>query len=139
MDTSSDSLFNQAMARYQAGASASDVLPDFLRITETAPGQSAGWICLSWLQLLCDQPEDALRSARTAVKFSTYDPQARINLSLALLETRSKGVRDHIQVVQRVITFAPESTGDLKSSIEDGLQRKPGWKALEKVKAWLNL
>ena len=93
---------------------------------------------MSWLQLLCDQPEDALRSARLAVKFNAQDPQARINLSLALLETKSKGVRDHIQVVQQVIAFAPEAAGDLKTSIDDGLQRKPGWKALEKVKAWLD-
>jgi hypothetical protein len=37
-----------------------------------------------------------------------------------------------------VIAFAPEAAGDLKTSIADGLQRKPGWKALEKVKAWLD-
>ena len=138
METSADNLFDQAMARYQAGAAASEVLPDFLQITEASPGQSAGWTCLSWLQLLCDQPVDALRSARLAVKFNAQDPQARINLSLALLETKSKGVRDHIQVVQQVIAFSPEAAGDLKTSINDGLQRKPGWKALEKVKAWLD-
>ena len=94
METSADNLFDQAMARYQAGAAASEVLPDFLQITEASPGQSAGWTCLSWLQLLCDQPEDALRSSRLAVKFNAQDPQARINLSLALLETKSKGVHE---------------------------------------------
>ena len=103
METSEDSLFEQAMARYQAGADAADVLPDFLQITETAPRQSAGWTCLAWLQLLCNQPEEALRSARFAVKLNGQAPQARINLSLALLETQSKGVRDHIQVVQQVM------------------------------------
>ena len=46
-------------------------------------------------------------------------------------------IRDS-QVVQQVIAFAPEAAGDLKTSINDGLQRKPGWKALEKVKAWLD-
>ena len=56
-----------------------------------------------------------------------------------MLETQSKGVRDHIQVVQQVMTLAPEVSGELKASIADGLERKPGWKALEKVKAWLEL
>ena len=99
METSQDSLFEQAMARYQAGAAAEEVLPDFARIVEAAPRQSAGWTCLAWLQLLCDQQEEALRSARFAVRLNGQDPQARINLSLALLETQSKGVRDHIQVL----------------------------------------
>ena len=55
METSQDSLFEQAMARYQSGAAADEVLPDFARIVEAAPRQSAGWTCLAWLQLLCDQ------------------------------------------------------------------------------------
>ncbi|MEC8215038.1 MAG: hypothetical protein VX069_08215 [Cyanobacteriota bacterium] len=139
MESSQENLFDQAMSRYQAGADAEEVLPLFIRITESAPRQSAGWTCLAWLQLLCDQPEEALRSARFAVKLNPQDPQARINLSLALLETDSKGVRDHIQVVQQVLTMAPEVSDDLKGALEDGLQRRPGWKALQKVKTWLNL
>ena len=139
MESSQESLFEPAMARYQAGADAAEILPDFLKITEAAPRQSAGWTCLAWLQLLCDQPEEALRSARFAVKLNGQDPQARINLSLALLETQSKGVRDHIQVVQQIMALAPDMEDDLKASIADGLKRRPGWKALEKVKSWLSL
>ena len=139
MESSQESLFEQAMARYQAGADAAEILPEFLKITEAAPRQSAGWTCLAWLQLLCEQPEEALRSARFAVKLNGQDPQARINLSLALLETQSKGVRDHIQVVQQIMALAPEMEDDLKASIADGLKRRPGWKALEKVKSWLTL
>ena len=139
MESSQESLFEQAMARYQAGADAAEILPDFLKITEAAPRQSAGWTCLAWLQLLCEQPEEALRSARFAVKLNGQDPQARINLSLALLETQSKGVRDHIQVVQQIMALAPDMEDDLKASIADGLKRRPGWKALEKVNSWLSL
>ena len=139
MESSQESLFEQAMARYQAGASAADILPDFLRITEAAPRQSAGWTCLAWLQLLCALPEDALRSARYAVKLNPQDPQARINLSLALLETESKGVREHVQVVQQVLTMAPQISDELRTALDDGLQRRPNWTSLEKVKTWLNL
>ena len=139
MESSQESLFEQAMARYQAGTSAAEILPDFLRITETAPRQSAGWTCLAWLQLLCDLPEDALRSARFAVKLNPQDPQARVNLSLALLETESKGVREHVQVVQQVLTMAPQISDELRTALDDGLQRRPNWTSLEKVKTWLNL
>ena len=139
MESSQESLFEQAMDRYQAGASAAEILPDFLQITESAPRQSAGWTCLAWLQLLCEQPEEALRSARFAVKLNPQDPQARINLSLALLETQSKGVRDHIQVVQQVLTMAPQIAEELKGALDDGQQRRPDWAALEKVRSWLTL
>ena len=139
MESSQESLFEQAMARYQAGASAAEILPDFLRITEAAPRQSAGWTCLAWLQLLCDLPEDALRSARFAVKLNPQDPQARVNLSLALLETESKGVREHVQVVQQVLTMAPQISDELRTALDDGLQRRPNWTSLEKVKTWLDL
>ena len=135
---SGESLFEQAMERYSSGAPVGELIGDFLAITEQAPRQSAGWTCLAWLQLLNDQPLAALKSARTAVKLNPQDPQARINLSLAMLETGTKGVREHIEVVQRVLTLAPDLAGELHDSIADGLARRPGWSAMEKVKAWLN-
>ena len=138
-ESQEESLFEQAMARYQDGAAASDVLDDFIAITNAAPRQSAGWTCLAWLQLLCDQPEEALRSARFAVKLNGQDPQARVNLSVAMLETKAKGVRDHVQVVQQILAVAPEVTQELQASIADGLARKPGWPALTKVKSWLEI
>ena len=137
METNSDSHFELAMARYQSGAEAIAVLEDFEAITKESPNLSAGWICLAWLQLLCDQPEAALRSARFAVKLNGQDPQARINLSLALLETNSKGVRDQIDLVHKVLLAFPELEKELKNSIADGLNRKPDWKSLKKVKEWL--
>ena len=137
--STTDNLFDQAMSRYQAGASAAEILPDFLKITESAPRESAGWTCLAWLQLLCEQPHEALQSARYAVKLNPQDPQARINLSLALLDTESKGVREQIKTVQQVLAMAPQISTDLKESLEDGMKRRPGWTSLEKVKNWLDL
>jgi len=131
------SLFDQAIARYQQGAAPEELIDDFLMITAQSPRQSAGWTCLAWLQLLLDQPRTALQSARTAVRLNPQDPQARINLSVAMLETGAKGVREHIEMVQRVVQIAPELAAELNDSIADGLRRRPGWQALEKVKAWL--
>jgi predicted Zn-dependent protease len=132
-----DSQFDQAIARYNAGAAPTELIPEFVAITRQSPRQSAGWTCLAWLQLLADQPLDALRSARQAVKLNPQDPQARINLSLAMLETGVKGVREHIEIVHRVMAMAPDLAQELTSSIDDGLNRKPGWRAMEKVRAWL--
>jgi predicted Zn-dependent protease len=98
--TSSDSgtsQFDEAIARYQQGAAPEDLIGEFLTITAQNPRQSAGWTCLAWLQLLLDQPQAALQSARTAVRLNPQDPQARINLSVAMLETGAKGVREHVE------------------------------------------
>jgi predicted Zn-dependent protease len=137
-DSEDSSLFDQAISRYNAGAPAGELIADFMAITQQAPRQSAGWTCLAWLQLLDGQPLEALRAARTAVKLNPQDPQARVNLSLAMLETGAKGVREHIEIVQRVLVMAPELASELQDSMADGLRRRPGWAAIEKVKAWLN-
>jgi predicted Zn-dependent protease len=87
--------------------------------------------------LLLDQPQEALKSARTAVRLNPQDPQARLNLSVAMLETGAKGVREHIEMVQRITVMAPELGEDLQESMADGLARRPGWSAMEKVRTWL--
>ncbi|MEY4772650.1 MAG: hypothetical protein RLZZ346_1905 [Cyanobacteriota bacterium] len=135
--TDAPSLFEQALQGYHDGHPLPEVIASFQQITQQEPRLSAGWTCLAWLQLLDDQPQEALRSAKTAVRLNGQDPQARINLSLAMLETGAKGVREHVEIVQRVMVMAPEMAEDLNAAIADGLQRKPGWKAMEKVKAWL--
>ncbi|MFM7652813.1 MAG: hypothetical protein ACKO5M_07845 [Vulcanococcus sp.] len=131
------SLFEQALASYQQGAPLEEVIASFLQITRQEPRLSAGWTCLAWLQLLDNQPQAALRSARNAVKLNPKDPQARINLSLAMLETNAKGVREHIDLVRRLRALAPELAGELDDAIADGLARRPDWQALQKVNAWL--
>jgi predicted Zn-dependent protease len=137
LTTTPDTLFTQALERYRQGTPPEELIEDFLQITAQSPAQSAGWTCLAWLQLLLDQPQAALKSARTAVRLNPQDPQARINLSVAMLETGAKGVREHIEIVQRVTLMAPELTEELNASIADGLSRRPGWSALEKVRGWL--
>ena len=137
MESTEESLFDRAMARYESGEDASTLITDFETITATTPNQSAGWTCLAWLQLLCNQNEAALRSARRAVKLNRQDPQARINLCLALLETKSKGVREHIEFLQKALFAVPDLEKEMRNSIEDGLKRKPDWQTLIKIKNWL--
>lgn len=72
------------------------------------------------------------------MKLNPQDPQARLNLSLALLETGTTGVREHIAIVQRVMVMAPDLGSELQQSMADGLQRRPGWPAMLKIQSWLN-
>ena len=137
MDRNDESLFDNAMARYQSGEEASKLIKDFEEITSISPNQSAGWTCLAWLQLLCNENQNALRSARVAVKLNPQDPQSRINLTIALLETNSKGVREHIEFVKRALLIVPDLEKELKNSLNDGLNRKPNWNSLKKIQSWL--
>ena len=134
---SGESLFEQAIGRYSAGAPIDSLIADFSAITEQAPRHSAGWTCLAWLQLLAGQPLAAMKSAKVAVRLNPQDPQSRINLSLAMLETGTKGVREHIDLARKVLALAPELATELHDSIADGLARKPNWQAMLKVQAWL--
>jgi hypothetical protein len=79
----------------------------------------------------------AFNAANKAVKLNPQDPQGRINLALAMLETGQKGLREHIDFAQQLIFVNEEWQEEVKNSIEDGLTRKPDWKNLEKVKKWL--
>ena len=137
MDRNDESLFDNAMARYQSGEEASKLMKDFEEITSISPNQSAGWTCLAWLQLLCNENQNALKSARVAVKLNPQDPQSRINLTIALLETNSKGVREHIEFVKRALLIVPDLEKELKDSLNDGINRKPNWNSLNKIQSWL--
>ncbi len=131
------SPFEQAVAAYQKGGSAEALLPTFLDIIRSAPNHGPAWTCLCWLQLLASRPLAALKSGRMAVRLNPQDPQARLNLTLAMLDTNTKGVREQIQHIQKMLTMAPELKKELQQSVADGLERRGDWQALRKVRGWL--
>ena len=130
--------FNAALSRYEAGEDLSPIVDDFKRIINQIPNHFAAWTCLSWLYLLLKNNEEALFAAKQAVKLNGQDLQARMNLSLALLATNTKGVRDNIDLIKRIIIMAPDLEKDLKLSVEDGFSRNPEWPELKKVQKWLD-
>ena len=137
MTQSVETLFDQALESYQAGEPAANLLPTFQEICDRDRKNSAALTCLSWLYLLTDQPKKALKAADKSVKIEPRDPQSRVNLVLAMLELEEKGVRRHIEMVQQAIDFDEKIKNMIKESIEDGLNRKPEWKSLQKVNKWL--
>jgi predicted Zn-dependent protease len=132
-----DSLFQAALARYQAGESAESLIPAFTEVCDRAQKSSPAWTCLAWLYLLADKPNQALKAAQKAVKLSPEDPQARINLAIAMLETGQKGVRPHIELAQHIVMGIAEMREEVQGNFEDGLKRKPDWKSLVRVQNWI--
>ena len=131
--------FNGALSRYKSGHALDKVLIDFQKIINQIPNHFAAWTCLSWLYLLMQNNDEALRTSKQAVKLNGQDPQARMNLTLALLATKTKGVREHIDIIKRMMIMLPELNSELKESIQDGFERYPDWPELSKVKKWLEL
>lgn len=132
-----ESLFDAGLERYKAGEEASSLIPVFKEVCERAPKSGSAWTCLAWLYLLENKPSSASKAAQKAVKLNPQDPQARVNLAVAMLENSQKGVRQHIDIAQQLIGVNSEWYEEIKNSIEDGLSRKPDWQSLSKVKSWL--
>ena len=130
--------FNAALSRYEAGEDLLPLVEDFKKIIDQIPNHFAAWTCLAWLYLLLKNNQEALFAAKQAVKLNGQDLQARMNLSLALLATNTKGVRENIDLIKRIIIMAPDLEEDLKLSVEDGFLRYPEWPELKKVKKWLD-
>jgi predicted Zn-dependent protease len=132
-----EDLFDQGLERYKAGESVEVLIPVFKEVCDRSRSVSAAWTCLSWLYLLADKAPLALTTAQKAVKLNPQDPQARLNLAIAMLDSGKKGVRSHVEITKQIIMISEELREEVLSNIEDGLQRKPDWKSLQRVKAWL--
>ena len=130
--------FNAALSRYEAGEDLLPLVDDFKKIINQIPNHFAAWTCLAWLYLLLKDNNEALFAAKQAVKLNGQDLQARMNLSLALLATNTKGVRENIDLIKRIMIMAPDLEKDLKLSVEDGFSKYPEWPELKKVKKWLD-
>ncbi|WP_287129503.1 tetratricopeptide repeat protein [Candidatus Cyanaurora vandensis] len=134
----SQERFQQGLKLYEAEAPLPEVIPIFKDIVKNEPKNCAAWTCLSWLYLLNDQPKLALDAARKAVPLGQADAQARINLVLAMLETKQKGVREPMEQAIQIVTLDQDQAEQVAHNITDGLERRPDWSALLKVQAWLN-
>lgn len=136
-ELSPEELYQDGIKRYQEGETPENLIPIFKQITNRAPKTSSAWISLSWLYLLADKPKLAYEAAKTAIKVNPNDPQGQINLSLAMLAVGQKGVRPHIEKAGYLILADKDWASEVQANIEDGLQRKPDWKDLMRVKKWL--
>ena len=132
-----DVLFDQGIERYKAGESPQTLIPVFKEVCERAPKSGSAWTCLAWLYLLEDKPNSALKAAQKAIKLNAQDPQARVNLAIAMLEVGKPGVRQHVDIASQVMMAAAELRTEVQQSLEEGLQRRPDWASLQRVQTWI--
>ncbi|MGL5034669.1 MAG: tetratricopeptide repeat protein [Microcystaceae cyanobacterium] len=129
--------FDQGLERYKKGEDPLILIPVFKDICDRAPKNATVWACLAWLYLITDKPKSALKAAQNSVKIDAKHPQAQVNLALAMLENKRSGVRDHIELASQIMSLDKEIYETVAENIEDGLERKPDWQNLQRVKAWL--
>ncbi|PZO21304.1 MAG: hypothetical protein DCF25_05010 [Leptolyngbya foveolarum] len=132
-----ETQFEEGIARYKDGTDAAELLPTFKEICQQAPKNSAAQTCLAWLYLLADKPNAAFKVAQRAVKLAPRDPQARVNLAIAMLETGKSGVREQVDQVGQVLFAVDELKAEIQENFEEGLRRRPDWKSLKRIQAWL--
>lgn len=137
MTDSVTSLFDEALERYKAGEGPDTLLPVFQEICARSPKTGAAWTCLAWLHLLNNQPAQAYKAAQKAVKLHPQDPQARINLAAAMLETKASGVRQQVEVIEQILLLDSDLKREIQENLEEGLSRKPDWSSLSRLKSWL--
>jgi predicted Zn-dependent protease len=132
-----EALFDEAIERYKAGEGPDTLIPIFKDICDRARKSSPAWTCLAWLYMLDNKPNQALTAAQKAVKLNPQDPQAQVNLAMAMLENSKKGVRDHVELAQQIMMVSEELRDEVKQNLEEGLSRKPDWASLVRVQKWL--
>ncbi|MEO1134278.1 MAG: hypothetical protein AAFX40_16435 [Cyanobacteria bacterium J06639_1] len=130
------SEFEAAIARYESGEAASTLIPTFESLCDRYRNDAV-WTCLAWLYLLEGKAEKALRAAKIAVKANPTDAQARVNLSLAMLETGAKGVRNEIEAIKQIVARDSELREIVKNNLEEGQKRRKDWQFITRVQAWL--
>lgn len=131
-----EALFDEGIERYQKGESTETLIPFFKEVCTRAKRNSPAWTCLAWLYLLADKPNAAYKAAQKAVKCNPKDAQARFNLAIAMLETKQKGVRQHIEIIQQLMAV-DELKEEIQENCASGLKRKSDWPSLIKVQDWV--
>lgn len=137
MSQSAEELFQNAIKRYEAGDPPSTLISDFVSVCKQAPKFAAAWTCLSWLYLLEAESEKALKAAQTAVKLDPVDAQPRVNMTLAMLDGNKTGIRQQVEIIKEILIRDEEQVDVVRTNLSDGQERRPDWKSLQKLQAWL--
>ncbi|MBT9312707.1 hypothetical protein [Leptothoe kymatousa] len=137
MSQTIDELFEDGLNRYQSGESVDTLIPFFKDLCTQAPKNSALYTCLSWLYLLADKPKAAYKAAQKAIKITPQDPQAHINMAIAILDSGKKGVREHVELATQLVMSVEEVQDDIRQNFKEGLSRKPDWDNLKRVEKWI--
>jgi len=126
-------MFDEGFRRYQAGEAAAEVIPLFVQLGQQDPEEQSVWVCLSWLQLLANLPEDAAKSARKAVFLDRDSAQAHINLVLALTDSKQQGALYHLEQAKNILAKDPSQKDDVLENFAEALRRRPDWSTVSRI------
>ncbi len=133
MNAKAIQLFNDGLSRYQKGDPLEVVIPIFQAVCTEEPEEQAAWVCLSWLYLLQQQPDLAVKAARKAVFLDRDSAQAQINLAIGLLESQQQGANYHLQQAQQALEKDPTQKAGIVENFQDALKRVPDWDTMLKI------
>jgi len=131
-------LFTQGTELYQQKAPLKDVIDIFLKAAEIRIKDPSLHTCLSWLYLLRAESGDidnAIDSAKMALRSDPGNAQAHFNLLLGLLMAGRKGIREQFEKV-----MGKSSKQDLElaiANLKDALERKPEFMEAAKLLNWI--
>lgn len=137
MSESVEELFQDGIRRYENGESAAELIPLFEGLTKQSPKTAAIQTCLAWLYLLEGQADKAHKAATTATKLDPADAQARVNLTLAMLELKKTGVRQQVEWAQKIMVADDEQIDGVKANLQEGMKRRQDWPYPARVWQWL--
>jgi hypothetical protein len=127
-----DERYEAGLARYEAGAPLSALIPVFVALRQEAFDVRVS-VALGWLYTLSGDKERALRFCKEAKSV----PQGRYNHALALLTFNEKGVRQKLEEAYQL--GGEESRLDAIDNLKDAIARKGGvYPAAQKMLGWLN-
>ncbi len=133
MNAKSVQHFNEGISRYEAGEDPQQLIPIFQELGQEEPEEQSVWVCLSWLYLLANQPEEAVKAARKAVFYDRDSAQAHLNLTLALLDSGQQGASYHLQQAQELLKRYTEQRKSMMENFQSARQRRPDWVTIQTI------
>ncbi len=131
--------FEKGLAMYEAKEDYAKVIATFEEGITLSPRDSVGYTCLAWLLLLRNDSGDSQQAEKLCQQALRLDPsnyQAHFNLVLAMLENKSKGVRQEFQQAKRKLQ-TPDDKAELITNLEEAVSREPEFTPAQKVLNWI--
>ena len=100
--------FEKGLALYEERADYNEVIALFEEGITLSPRDSVGYTCLAWLLLLRNEGDDSQKAEKLCMQGLRLDPsnyQAHFNLALAMLQNKTKGVRQEFQQAMRKLAI----------------------------------
>ena len=131
--------FEKGLALYEERADYNEVIALFEEGITLSPRDSVGYTCLAWLLLLRNEGDDSQKAEKLCMQGLRLDPinyQAHFNLALAMLQNKTKGVRQEFQQAMRKLA-SPADKEEVVTNLKEAVDREPEFEAAAKMLNWI--